>query len=61
MSREPRPRCTGLAATWCPNHGRCTCPAPEEAKDPLCPLHAPDSLHAEEVSGVSRNQVRLEV
>lgn len=31
--------CTGLTASWCAVCGSCTCPD--------CPLHAPDSLHAE--------------
>jgi hypothetical protein len=62
MSREPRPQCTGLTAAWCPNHGRCTCLDREKAMDdPECSLHAPDSLHAEEVTGVSRDRVRLDV
>lgn len=43
-----RPACTGIAASWCPIHGNCSCPAPEKAlDDPDCPLHASDSLHAE--------------
>lgn len=40
--------CSGLAATWCPWHGHCSCPDPATAMDdPSCPLHGPDSLHAE--------------
>lgn len=51
---EPRGRCTGIAASWCPLHGECTCPrGPDGAipegglNDPSCPLHATTSLHAE--------------
>ena len=44
-------RCTGIAAGWCPIHGDCTCPEPENClDDPNCPLHSFDSLHAEEVA-----------
>lgn len=40
--------CTGVAASWCPAHGDCTCPEPESAMDhPGCPLHAPSSIHAD--------------
>jgi hypothetical protein len=50
--------CTGIAATWCPIHGDCTCPFavahPEDAGDysrtwdePTCPLHGQGSPHAE--------------
>jgi hypothetical protein len=47
--REQRQPCTGVAAMWCPNHGDCTCPEPEdERSDPDCPLHAVSSTHAEE-------------
>lgn len=39
--------CTGLSAFWCPLHGDCACPTPEDAlDDPDCPLHAVDSPHA---------------
>jgi hypothetical protein len=59
MSREPRSKCSGLTAAWCPNHGRCTCPNREKAMgDPGCPLHAPDSDHAEDPN-VHRNQEKL--
>lgn len=41
-------RCTEVSASWCPVHGWCSCPDREEAMDsPTCPLHAPDSAHAE--------------
>lgn len=46
--------CTGVAASWCPIHGTCTCPRDELDKpwpgglnDPNCPLHSPGSNHAE--------------
>jgi hypothetical protein len=43
--------CTGIAATWCPRCGDCKCPDGEPGvptfNDPACPLHAPDSKHAE--------------
>lgn len=40
--------CTGLAAAWCPLHGDCRCPDRSSAMDdPGCPLHAPDSTHAD--------------
>jgi uncharacterized protein (TIGR02996 family) len=38
--------CTGIAATWCPNCGECSCPNREESMDdPGCPLHSADSPH----------------
>lgn len=38
--------CTGLAASWCPFHGDCTCPEPEDEKsDWDCPLHGELSEH----------------
>ena len=44
---RPNIRCTGLTAFWCPEHGNCTCPAPENSLDaPGCPLHAWHSTHA---------------
>lgn len=45
--------CTGLAASWCPIHGDCTCPnragieGSPTLNDPNCPLHSPMSTHAE--------------
>ena len=43
--------CTGLAATWCPVCGDCACSEEDRAlgnlDDPNCPLHAPNSPHAE--------------
>lgn len=53
--------CTGMAATWCPIHGDCTCPwvkgdEPSDGFDPdavrdlnseTCPLHSSASTHAE--------------
>lgn len=46
-------RCTGVAASWCPVHGDCTCPEPETPTasksfdDPSCPLHSSSSSHAD--------------
>lgn len=38
--------CTGIAASWCPNCGDCSCLDREESmSDPGCPLHAPSSRH----------------
>lgn len=48
--------CTGVAASWCPIHGDCTCPDradPTEGRDmnsETCPLHSSDSTHAEPVT-----------
>ena len=51
MTAERRPLCTSLESVWCPNHGRCLCPDPENAKDDEdCPLHGPGSDHAQEAS-----------
>lgn len=48
-------RCTGIAASWCPIHGDCTCKDSEtvarEEEDPDCPLHGDASTHAESESG----------
>ena len=51
-----RELCTGLAATWCPVHGECTCPADTSEPDGVvnrptfnddaCPLHSFSSNHA---------------
>lgn len=35
--------CTGLSASWCPNHGNCVCAG--ELDDPRCPLHGHASNH----------------
>lgn len=41
-------KCTGIAASWCPNCGDCIClGGGEDAVDRNCPLHAPGSMHAE--------------
>lgn len=41
-------QCTGVSAAWCPLHGDCSCPEPENALDDWsCPLHSPSSTHAE--------------
>lgn len=38
--------CTGVAAQWCPVHGTCACPDPEDRNDERCALHASTSSHA---------------
>lgn len=57
VGRRRRARCTGIAATWCPVHGNCTCPPrypnhPDELiraertlDEAACPLHGPRSIH----------------
>lgn len=51
IRREGSPPCTSLAARWCPNHGECTCPDPEnDLEDAACPLHALLGEHAEETT-----------
>lgn len=47
--RDAKPECTGISASWCPNHGDCTC---ERGIDgdcdfgaPMCPLHGDFSTH----------------
>lgn len=56
----PGAGCTGIAASWCPVHGNCSCPRDEEgarmgdrsARD--CPLHGDASTHADaEVSALA--------
>lgn len=47
-----RGKCTGIAATWCPRCGDCTCdldPLTGERTldDHFCPLHGLESKHAE--------------
>lgn len=41
--------CTGIAASWCPIHGDCTCPRSEIGlwghDSPDCPLHGTNSSH----------------
>ena len=39
--------CTGLTAAWCPIHGDCVCDREQSMDHPDCPLHAPESPHAE--------------
>lgn len=55
LRRPARPRavhvCTGVSASWCPNHGYCICPGRETLNHPECPLHASDSPHAEGPTG----------
>jgi hypothetical protein len=46
-----RPQCTGLAASWCPVCGDCSCAHRldgERLDNPDCRLHGRDSIHAEE-------------
>lgn len=43
--------CTGVAASWCPVHGTCTCPRDADGRaesldDFGCPLHSDTSSHA---------------
>lgn len=41
--------CTETSAFWCPVHGDCLCPAPEDSlDDPDCPLHNHNSSHGKE-------------
>lgn len=48
IEEHERDRCTGLAASWCPIHGDCTCPDRERAMDSEhCPLHSRTSDHCE--------------
>lgn len=50
MPGPPEP-CTGIAASWCPRHGSCTCPDVVAGVDypkrdgPTCPLHGLASDH----------------
>lgn len=43
--------CTGIAATWCPRCGSCTCPRKASGERSLngnnCPLHGPASDHSD--------------
>lgn len=42
--------CTGVAASWCPRCGDCTCKRGDgdlEQTNPRCPLHGADSHHVE--------------
>lgn len=48
-----RDSCTGLAATWCPIHGDCTCPRRDDGEVEFsglggCPLHDVNSQHGED-------------
>lgn len=36
-----------VAAVWCPKHGDCTCDRDRGLEDPDCPLHSPESDHAD--------------
>ncbi len=43
-------RCTGIAASWCPLCGACTCSwsggEPDRGSDRACPLHGDDARHS---------------
>lgn len=50
---EPREGCTGVSARFCPRCGDCTCVRDDEDSTRAlegfaCPLHGPDSKHAED-------------
>lgn len=49
---DPEPvECTGVAASWCPVHGDCTCPRDRDGfreETSTCPLHNETSTHAHE-------------
>lgn len=53
-AQQPPPaECTGMAASWCPVHGDCTCRPDGDRFDfdrdsPTCPLHGDQSSHAAE-------------
>lgn len=44
---KPAEGCTGVAASWCPIHGACSCRSSAHLDDDRCPLHGPTSSHAE--------------
>lgn len=56
---RPSSECSGIAASWCPIHGDCTCPRQKNGdpvwrkneegvvEDEKCPLHGFASNHAE--------------
>lgn len=50
-SLDRPPPCTGVAATFCPRHGDCTCEPGDDGTpsfdDRGCPLHDPMCDHAE--------------
>jgi len=51
-----QPRCTGIAASWCPIHGDCKCPTDENGErweeDEKCPLHGSGSTHGDDAREV---------
>jgi hypothetical protein len=61
----PTDACTGIAASWCPIHGDCTCPKEASGEpirdilggriqvrhDPECPLHCAGTTHATTLHG----------
>ena len=53
-------KCTGIAASWCPNHGDCSCPTDEngnrwDLNGRTCPLHGEDSDHFERADDAAWN------
>lgn len=64
------PRCTGVAASWCPVHGTCTCPRRGDGEpiyrkheegvvhDDACPLHGVASNHCESAIANMRERTR---
>lgn len=48
-------KCTGMTASWCPIHGDCSCPGPIGSSE-SCPLHGPESEHAETIE-LARTEV----
>lgn len=44
--RKEAEGCSGLAASWCPVHGYCSCPEEHQFEWPSCPLHGVESSHA---------------
>lgn len=52
---ETTTECTGIAASWCPIHGDCTCPDREQEKNSDdCPLHGRYSDHPRQVTLLER-------
>ena len=46
--RKEAKECSGLAASWCPVHGDCSCPTGHQFEWPTCPLHGHESTHDED-------------
>jgi hypothetical protein len=55
IAEHERPKCTGVAARWCPIHGDCECSEEDDYNDQECPLHSIRSTHAEEGSPHARS------